>query len=84
MSTQRRKQMTEKQLETFSANLRALMGAEKLSQSELARQVGIDRASINRIVNGERMPTLEQALAIAKRFRRKVDDLINKTVVKNT
>lgn len=75
--------LTEKQNEMFRANLRALMGAEGLSQAKLAKEMGIDRSVISRIIAGEREPTLEQALAIASRFRRKFDDLINKTVIKN-
>lgn len=75
--------MTEKQLNTFCANVRALMAAEGLLQTKLADECGINRSSMSRILDGKREPKLEHALAIAQRFGRKIDDLINESVIKD-
>lgn len=74
--------MTEKQLENFRANVRQLMATEGISQRQLSEDIGLDRSSISRMLNGEREPTLEFVLAVSNRFKRKVDDLIKKSLLK--
>lgn len=56
--------MTKKQ--SFGEKLKQLLKGRKMSQSELARRTGIDRSTVNRLVNGKRDPSSEELEWIAK------------------
>jgi HTH-type transcriptional regulator/antitoxin HigA len=49
--------------------LRELMRTNELSQSKLAKKVGISQSTISAVVNGARSLTKEQVLTLAKFFR---------------
>ena len=48
-----------------------------MSGPELASKVGISKAMISYIENGEKKPSLETLLALARALECKVDDLVH-------
>ena len=67
---------TEDLKRTFASNLRNLMSANELTQSELASVVGISQSYVSKMCKGELPPSLEVALAIADMFDTSVSELI--------
>lgn len=65
----------EEELKAFSQNLKAARESAKLSQKELAQQIGITSATISAYENGVKNPSLEIALGLAKALNISVDDL---------
>jgi Zn-dependent peptidase ImmA (M78 family)/DNA-binding XRE family transcriptional regulator len=57
--------------------LRDLRKHSKLSQSNLARRLGLDSSMISRWEKGERQPSLEQCFALARAFGVSVDYLLH-------
>jgi putative transcriptional regulator len=49
--------------------------AAGLSQGDLARDLGVSRQTINSIENGRYLPSLPLALAIARNFEARVEDI---------
>jgi HTH-type transcriptional regulator/antitoxin HigA len=49
--------------------LRELMGSNRLSQTRLAKEVGISQSTISAILNGSRSLTKEQVVKLARFFR---------------
>ena len=57
--------------------LRNLRKQAKLGQGALAQQLGIDTSLISRFENGEREPSSQQILALARAFGVSIDYLLN-------
>lgn len=74
--------MTEKQFDTFRENVKHLMISEGITQKELADKIGISESYMSRIMSGCREPSLDVVFSIAKRYKRKVDDIVNKSVLR--
>ncbi|RLG82832.1 MAG: transcriptional regulator [Thermoprotei archaeon] len=55
--------------------LRELRAKYRMSQEELARQVGVTRQTIIAIENGKYLPSLKLAFKIAKVFGMKIEDI---------
>ncbi|WP_165072797.1 helix-turn-helix domain-containing protein [Paludisphaera rhizosphaerae] len=49
--------------------LKEMLYQHRLSQAQLARQIGIAQSTLSAICQGTRMPTLEQAKILGERFR---------------
>jgi transcriptional regulator with XRE-family HTH domain len=50
---------------TARSRLVAFLERNQLTQSELARRAGLDPSTVNKIVNGQRIPDLRVAVALA-------------------
>ncbi|HEX4047381.1 MAG TPA: helix-turn-helix transcriptional regulator [Elusimicrobiota bacterium] len=55
--------------------VRELRSAAALTQEELAEKVGVTRVTINCLERGVYSPSIELALALARYFRRPVEDI---------
>lgn len=64
----------------FPERLSYLMRIEKLSQSELARKVGISQSAICNWLNGKKEPSIESLWKLADYFDVTVDYLIGKEI----
>lgn len=62
----------------FPERLSYLMKIEKLSQSELARKIGISQSAICNWLNGKKEPSIESLWKLADYFDVTVDYLIGK------
>lgn len=65
-------------LQLFSTNLRELMKEEKITQEDLANEIGIDQSMISRYVNGQSLPSLLTTIKIADVLFCSLDDFIAK------
>lgn len=63
-------------LRKFAENLNDLMFDYKISQKELAERTGIDKASINRYLKGNCMPSVKSVVKLADFFNCSVDFLL--------
>ncbi|MGB3945974.1 MAG: helix-turn-helix transcriptional regulator [Candidatus Saccharimonadales bacterium] len=68
--------MSNEYLLLFGKRVRELRKAKKLSQSQLADKVGVDRSYIGLLERGERNPSLEVIADIAKALGTKPDILL--------
>ncbi|MEN9738103.1 MAG: hypothetical protein RLZZ318_136 [Bacteroidota bacterium] len=57
--------------------IRVFRAKQKITQDELALQLGVSRQTINAIENNKYFPSLELALKIAKIFKCSVDELFS-------
>lgn len=64
--------------EYLNSNVKHLRTKKKISQQNLADEVGVDRSTISRIENNEIETTIDNAIKIAKVFDISLVDLINK------
>lgn len=62
--------------ESFGARLKERMAELGLSQSALAKKVGIDRTEINRMVSGQRKPKPDQVAWLATALETTVENLL--------
>ena len=62
----------------FPERLSYLMRIEKLSQSELARKIGISQSAICNWLNGKKEPSIESLWKLADYFDVTVDYLIGR------
>ena len=60
---------------SLHTRIRELRARDRLSQAELAQQVGVRRETIGNLENGRYNPSLKLAMDIAKVFGRTVEDL---------
>jgi putative transcriptional regulator len=58
-------------------DVRELRRAAGLSQLELAQALGVSRQSVNSIETGRYDPSLPLAIAIARHFRRTVEEIFH-------
>ena len=58
-------------------DIRALRGEAGLSQAELATAVGVSRQTINSIETGRYVPSLPLAIALARYFRKPVEEIFH-------
>lgn len=56
-------------MNTFSKHLKELRNEKNLSQSELARELGLSSSAISRWEKEEREPTLSNIIALCKYFK---------------
>lgn len=70
-------------LETVAEKVKRLRELAGLSQSELARRIGISGAAISEIEKGGRMPTVDVLQGLGKIFKLSVSDLINEKPISN-
>ncbi len=68
--------MSNEYLLLFGKRVRELRKAKKLSQSQLADKVGVDRSYIGLLERGERNPSLEVIADMAKALGTKPDILL--------
>lgn len=61
----------------FHDNLITLRKMKKLSQEELAEHIGISRQTLSKWENGESLPDIEKAKALADFFSVTIDDLLS-------
>lgn len=61
---------------TFSDNLRYMMNEHCINQSELSRESGISRQSINSYLNAQRMPSLKAVVNLSYALNCDLDDLV--------
>ncbi len=57
--------------------IRVFRAKQRITQDELALQLGVSRQTINAIENNKYFPSLELALKIAKIFNCTVEDLFS-------
>lgn len=70
--------MTETEfMRQFGDNLTFVMKRSHMSQNELSKATGINRTSINRYVNGERIPPLKNVINMANVMNCDIDELID-------
>lgn len=55
--------------------LRVLRAERKMSQADLAEQLGVSRQTINTIENGKYDPSLPLAFSLAKLFDHKIEEI---------
>lgn len=58
--------------------LKKIRKLHKISQIELAQEIGVTQGAVSQWESGSAKPTLENLVAIARFFGCKVDDLIDK------
>ena len=69
--------MTELQLmRDIGENIEMFLEDSNMSQSQLAKEVGISKSTISRYINGEMMPTLKTLINIAYVLLCDVGDLL--------
>ncbi len=68
--------MTADQADSMGSRIKALLQARGVSQSELATKSGVDRAELNRLVNGRRQARLEEIGWIAEALGVGVEELV--------
>ncbi len=61
----------------FNDNLTALRKMKKLSQEELAEQVGVSRQTLSKWETGESLPDIEKAKTLADFLEVTLDDLLS-------
>lgn len=64
-------------MKKFGSRLERLMGEYGYSQEDLAWEVGVDRTTINRYVNGRCMPTVKTVLKLSYTLDCPVEDFID-------
>lgn len=64
----------------FGQNLKDELDSRGWSQSDFARYSGVCRTCINEFINGHKMPTLDNYLAICKTLRIDYDALLRGVV----
>lgn len=57
--------------------VRSLREARGLSQGELAMKLGVSRQTVNSIETGRYLPSLPLALAVARFFRKPVEEVFH-------
>jgi putative transcriptional regulator len=57
--------------------VRSLREARGLSQGELAARLGVSRQTVNSIETGRYLPSLPLALAVARFFRKPVEEVFH-------
>lgn len=60
-------------------NLKALRTKQKITQLELQMKTGIDQALLSKYERGERLPTVENLMALADYFGTTMDYLMGRT-----
>lgn len=66
-------------------NLKTLRVAANLSQSELAKELGISRTAVSKWEHGVRFPSTEKLMKLAKIFGCTIEELLqckNKKIIK--
>ncbi|WP_298802414.1 helix-turn-helix transcriptional regulator [uncultured Pseudokineococcus sp.] len=58
-------------------DVRELRQAEGLSQRELGEALGVSRQTVNSLETGRYDPSLPLAIAVARRFRRPVEEIFH-------
>ena len=69
----------EQELKELRKNLKKMLDRRFMTQEELANEVGVDRKTINRYLNGDRIPDAIVLVKIAKALKCSVMDLYYRT-----
>lgn len=64
----------------FASNLKHLRAIYDVSQSELAKTIGVDQTAVSKWEKGQREPTIGAVLAIAEFFRIDIGMLVSKNL----
>jgi transcriptional regulator with XRE-family HTH domain len=65
----------QKESEKLGSKLKAIRVNKKITQSELAVILGVDKSFVSNIENGKNNPTLSTIASLAKALKVKVEDL---------
>jgi transcriptional regulator with XRE-family HTH domain len=68
--------MSDRIARQFGRNLAEARGWIGMSQSQLARKIGIQQSQVARLENGERHPSLDRIVALAEAVGVQVRDLL--------
>src|ERR1700709_1454859 len=68
--------MSDDVLDGVGARLRALRQERDLTLAELSRTTGISVSTLSRLESGQRKPTLELLLPLARAYRVQLDELV--------
>lgn len=63
-------------IENLGERVRALRMSQHLSQTELSKRIGVTNALISAIEKGERSPSLETLIKLARQFKVSTDYLL--------
>jgi len=63
-------------LDQVGARLRLLRSQRKMTLTDVAEQTGISKSTLSRLENGQRRPSLELLLPLARVYRVPLDDLV--------
>ena len=66
-------------METFKDRLKELREEKGISQSQLAKETGLNQASISLLEGGRRVPTAPTIITLAKYFEVTTDYLLGMT-----
>lgn len=64
-------------LDIFGENLRDMLIEQDISQNDFANAIGVDKSTISRYIQKQRMPTIKNVINMAYVLRCDVDELIN-------
>ncbi len=64
-------------LRMFSENLKEAMSDAHFTQIKLSRETGIPQSSLSRYLQGTRIPSIEDVMAICETLNISVNDMIN-------
>ena len=63
-------------MKIFSKNLKRIMREEKINQTELAKEIGVNRTTISRYITGQCIPSFHTIVKIADILFCSLDDFI--------
>ncbi len=66
----------------FSENLKKIRKEHKLSQEQLAEELGVSRQAISKWESSQAYPEMEKIIAICDKFNVNIDDLLHKDIKK--
>ena len=69
----------EQELKELRINLKKMLDRRFMTQEELAQEIGVDRVTVNRYLNGKRIPDAIVLRKIAKALKCSVIDLYYRT-----
>ena len=61
----------------FGFNLKNAISESGFTQEELALEIGVDRTTINRYLNGKRIPTIKSIINLSYALDYDLEDLID-------
>ena len=70
--------MTEMEwMDTFGDNLKSYLEDYRMTQNELAEEMGVSKSCISAYINKQKMPTLKNAINMAYVFGVSLDELVD-------
>ncbi len=77
------KQLTKKELNIFSKNLKFLINTSGYKTSYIAKKIGVDSRAIQRWKINDNMPSLQNGFNLMRLFDKSVEDLLNNKYYRN-